>query len=100
LSNDRKEEAWKVIQRLHSDPNDANDTFAKSEMYQMTEQFALDNARMRTLAINRWWDFFKQPNYRKRLTVGVGATLTVACSMNLVMNSTVPSYYVDLKALY
>ncbi|KAN0098393.1 general substrate transporter [Hyaloscypha variabilis] len=87
LSNDRKEEAWKVIQRLHSDPNDTNDTFAKSEMYQMTEQFTLDNARMRTLGITKWWHFFQQPSYRKRLVVGVGATLTVACSMNLVMNN-------------
>lgn len=63
----------------------------------MTEQFTLDNARMRTLGITRWWHFFQQPSYRKRLVVGVGATLTVACSMNLVMNSasSAPSFRVS-----
>ncbi|RFU27075.1 hypothetical protein B7463_g9270, partial [Scytalidium lignicola] len=87
ISKDRNEEAWKVIHRLHSDPQDPTDSFAKSEMLQITEQFALDNRRMEALGIKRWWNFFQQPSYRRRLGVGVLATLTVGCSMNLVMNN-------------
>ncbi len=87
MSKDRKEDAWKVLLRLHADPNDSENTFAKSELFQMTEQFSLDNTRLHTMGIKHWWDFFKHDNYRKRLRVGVGASLTVACSMNLVMNS-------------
>lgn len=99
ISKDRNEEAWQVIHRLHSDPEDPTDSFAKSEMLQITEQFSLDKRRMESMGIKKWWNFFQQPSYRRRLGVGVLATMTVACSMNLVMNSKLrlSSHYCSLR---
>lgn len=35
LSKGREEEAWEVLSRLHRDPTDANNEFARREFYQM-----------------------------------------------------------------
>jgi hypothetical protein len=87
LTKGNREAAWKTIQKLHSDPQDPEDTFAQKEFYQMTQQFALGNEKMESLGVKKWWDFFKQPSYRRRLLIGCGATLSSACSGNLVVNS-------------
>jgi len=62
------------------------------EMYQITQQFAMDKARMESSGIRHWWDFFKHRNYQRRLIVGCGATLASACSGNLVVNSECASH--------
>lgn len=61
LSKDRIEEARDIIHRMHSDPSDPTDEFAKREFYQMQKQIALD----KTFATS-YWDIFKQPSMRKR----------------------------------
>jgi hypothetical protein len=61
LAKDRIEEAREIIHRMHSDPSDPTDEFAKREFYQMQKQIALD----KTFATS-YWGIFKQPSMRKR----------------------------------
>lgn len=87
LSKGRRDEAWQTLLRLHSDPSDPDDTFARREFYQMTQQFELDTHRQESLGIRHWYDFFRSPQYRRRLVIGVGATMASCCSGNLVVNN-------------
>lgn len=96
LMNDRNNEAWEVLRKLHSQPDDPEDTFARKELYQTTQQFALDEEKKRSLGVRHWWDFFKEPSYRKRLLIGCGATLSSACSGNLVVNNYQVTLYAGL----
>lgn len=61
LSKDRVEAARDIVHRMHSDPSDPTDEFAKREFYQMQMQIALDN----TFATS-YWDILTQPSMRKR----------------------------------
>ena len=83
----RNDEAFQVIQKLHAQPDDPDDTFARKEFYQMTQQFALDEQKKQNLGVIHWWDYFKKASYRRRILIGCGATLSSACSGNLVVNS-------------
>ncbi|KAF6228525.1 hypothetical protein HO133_008255 [Letharia lupina] len=87
LMKGRNDEAFQVIQRLHAQPDDPDDTFARKEFYQMTQQFALDEQKKQNLGVVHWWDYFKKASYRRRILIGCGATLSSACSGNLVVNS-------------
>lgn len=62
----------------------------------MTQQFALDEDKKRSLGVTSWLEFFKKPSYRKRLLIGCGATLSSACSGNLVVNNYQVSLYTGL----
>lgn len=88
LMKGRNDEAFSVIRKLHAQPDDPDDSFARKEFYQMTQQFALDEEKKISLGVQHWWDYFKKPSYRRRLLIGCGATLSSACSGNLVVNST------------
>ena len=87
LMKGRNDEAFQVIQKLHAQPDDPDDTFARKEFYQMTQQFALDEQKKQNLGVINWWDYFKKASYRRRILIGCGATLSSACSGNLVVNS-------------
>lgn len=87
LMKGRNDEAFQVIQKLHAQPDDPDDTFARKEFYQMTQQFALDEQKKQNLGVVHWWDYFKKASYRRRILIGCGATLSSACSGNLVVNS-------------
>ncbi|KAL9064026.1 MAG: hypothetical protein Q9161_009131 [Pseudevernia consocians] len=87
LMKGRTDEAFQVIQKLHAQPDDPDDTFARKEFYQMTQQFALDEQKKQNLGVIHWWDYFKKASYRRRILIGCGATLSSACSGNLVVNS-------------
>lgn len=47
----RNDEARNVIQKLHAQPDDPEDSFARKEFYQMTQQFALDEQKVRVSRI-------------------------------------------------
>ncbi|KAI9808853.1 MAG: hypothetical protein M1827_007176 [Pycnora praestabilis] len=96
LSKGFNDRAWVVLQKLHADPNDPEDTFARKEFYQMTEQFKLDTQRQHSMGVEHWWDFFKKPQYRRRILIGCGATLASACSGNLVVNNYQVTLYTQL----
>ncbi|KAE8451785.1 hypothetical protein EG329_002625 [Mollisiaceae sp. DMI_Dod_QoI] len=93
LSKGNKERAWHNLQRLHSNPEDPEDTFARKEFYQMTQQFLLEQQRREQLGIHHWWDFFKRASFRKRVAVGMGAQLINCFTGNLVVNNYQVSLY-------
>ncbi|KAH8802545.1 general substrate transporter [Xylogone sp. PMI_703] len=61
LSKDRIDEAWTVLRRMHSSPDDPSEEFIKREFYQMRKQIELDITFSST-----YWDIFKKPSLRKR----------------------------------
>ncbi|CAF9936030.1 hypothetical protein IMSHALPRED_010435 [Imshaugia aleurites] len=96
LMKGRSDEAFRVIQKLHAQPDDPDDTFARKEFYQMTQQFALDEQKKQNLGVVHWWDYFKKASYRRRILIGCGATLSSACSGNLVVNNYQVTLYTGL----
>ena len=72
---DRMDEARVILDRLHSDPNDPTNEYARSEFYQIRKQIILD----RTLD-SSWAGMFKKPSYRKRAFLAMGLTFFIQCS--------------------
>ncbi|QKX62228.1 uncharacterized protein TRUGW13939_09387 [Talaromyces rugulosus] len=87
LSKGKKYSAWTNLQKLHHDTQDSEDTFARKEFYQMTQQYALELQRRSQMNISHWWDFFKRASFRKRLVVGMGAQMINVFTGNLVVNN-------------
>lgn len=82
IMNDRVEEAKAILDNLHSDPSDPENTYAATEFYQIQKQIAID----RTLGAS-WIQLFKKPSYRKRAFLALGLTGIIQCSGVLVINS-------------
>jgi hypothetical protein len=80
--NDRIDEARIILDRLHSDPSDPDNDYARSEFYQIQKQIAID----RTLG-SSWITMFRKPSYRKRAFLAIGTTFFIQCSGVLVINS-------------
>jgi len=80
--NDRIDEARTILDRLHSDPSDPENEYARSEFYQIQKQIAID----RTLG-SSWVTMFRRPSYRKRAFLAIGTTFFIQCSGVLVINS-------------
>lgn len=82
LMADKTEEAWKVIEKLHKDPNDPDDGFARSEFYQMQQQTNYD----KTLE-SGWWEMFRRRSYRKRVMFAMLYTFLDQSTGVLVINN-------------
>jgi uncharacterized protein YecE (DUF72 family) len=82
LLQDRQDEARDILYRLHADPSDPDNEYARSEFYQIKKQIAID----RTLG-SSWKVLFTKPSYRKRALLAMGLTFFVQCSGVLVINS-------------
>ena len=82
LSKERIDEAWTIVNRLHSNPNDPNDKFADIEFRQMREQIELD----RTYKTS-YKEIFTRPSYRKRALITMFMTYSLMSSGVLVINS-------------
>lgn len=91
VMNDRIEEAHVILQKLHSDPSDPSDTYARKEFYQIQKQFMID----RTLG-SSWIHLFKKPSYRKSAFLALGTTAIIQCSGVLVINNYGPTLYKNL----
>lgn len=78
------EEAQAILNRLHSDKSDPENSFARTELYQIQKQIAMD----RTLD-SSWKQMFTKPSYRKRAFLAMGTTAIIQCSGVLVINSNV-----------
>jgi MFS family permease len=91
VMNDRIEEAHVILQKLHSDPSDPDDTYARKEFYQIQKQLMID----RTLG-SSWVHLFKKPSYRKRAFLALGTTAIIQCSGVLVINNYGPTLYKNL----
>jgi hypothetical protein len=61
LAKGKNDQAWSVIHRMHSSPDDPSDEFAKREFYQMQKQIELDVTFQTS-----YLGIFKQPSLRKR----------------------------------
>jgi MFS family permease len=82
VMKDRVEEANVILRRLHSDPTDPTDVYARAEIYQIQKQLLID----RTLG-SSWIHMFKKPSYRKRAFLALATTAICQCSGVLVINS-------------
>jgi fucose permease len=61
----RPQDAWKVIQKLHESGKDSSrDSFAKEEFYQMTQQVNVDQEMARGESVKT---LFTKRSYRKRM---------------------------------
>lgn len=80
--NDRIDEARAILDRLHSDPSDPDNEYARSEFYQIQKQIAIDKALG-----SSWMTMFRKPSYRKRALLAMGTTFFIQCSGVLVINS-------------
>lgn len=81
LMTDKKEQAWSVIEKLHEDPTDPGNEFARREFYQMAQQAAYD----RTVN-SSWIELFRRPSYRKRVLFGMFLMILCQSTGELVLN--------------
>ncbi|KAF2117727.1 MFS transporter [Lophiotrema nucula] len=91
IMQDRIDEARTILDRLHSDPSDPENEYARSEFYQIQKQIAID----RTLETS-WIAMFRKPSYRKRALLAIGTTFFIQCSGVLVINNYGPTLYKNL----
>lgn len=91
IMQDRTDEARIILDRLHSDPNDPDNSYSRSEFYQISKQIAID----RTLETS-WVAMFRKPSYRKRAFLAMGTTFFIQCSGVLVINNYGPTLYKNL----
>jgi MFS family permease len=70
LQKGRTEEAWEVLLALRRTPDDPDNLVAKEELYQTTEQIALDAAKLKAVGYGPWMASFKKKSYRKRMIIG------------------------------
>jgi MFS family permease len=78
----RLEEAKSILDKLHSDKSDPDNTYARSEFYQIQKQILID----RTLD-SSWIHIIKKASYRKRALLAIGTCGIIQCSGVLVINS-------------
>lgn len=62
----RHDEAWSVLQKLHSDPTDDSDTLAHAEFTQVVRQVEFDKRYDVS-----FWQLFKRPSWRKRSLIAM-----------------------------
>ncbi|TPX13575.1 uncharacterized protein E0L32_006046 [Thyridium curvatum] len=67
VSKGRNDEAWQILERLHSTSKDAAHTFAREEFFQITSQYSVDEASYGHVT---WLDLFRKPHFRKRMLIG------------------------------
>jgi MFS family permease len=82
LMTDKHDEAWKVIEKLHGDPNDPENEVARSEFYQMHQQISFD----RTVD-SSWKHMFTKPSYRKRSIYAMAFTFFTQSTAVLVITN-------------
>jgi hypothetical protein len=67
LEQDRPEESFAIIQRLHRTKKDTADRESKKEFYQMRKQFEQDLETNKNASV---WNLFKTAPNRKRTALG------------------------------
>lgn len=87
----RHEEAQAILNRLHSNSKDPENSYARAEFYQIEKQVLID----RTLDTS-WMHMFKKPSYRKRAFLAIGTCGICQCSGVLVINNYGPILYKTL----
>lgn len=67
LLQKRPDEAWEIVSRLHHNPEDPSEHFAREEFFQMSQQVEADRKFYETESV---WILFTKPSYRKRMLCG------------------------------
>ena len=86
LTQDRNEEAWAIVRRLHTTPEDRNHEYAKAEFFQMRKQHELEKN-----LDSSWLIMLKRPSYRKRVAIAVFLPFVLYSCGTLVVASKFPS---------
>lgn len=87
VANDKLDEAWKILQRLHADTHDPQDVFAKKELYQIQQQTRLEQEQRHFSISGTYIEIFRRPTLRKRAFIVMFLTFMQMSSGALVMNS-------------
>jgi sugar porter (SP) family MFS transporter len=87
----RHEEAQAILNRLHSNAKDPENSYARAEFYQIEKQVQIDS-KLNT----SWVHIFKKPSYRKRAFLAMGTCAIIQCSGVLVINNYGPILYKTL----
>ncbi|KAF2418476.1 MFS general substrate transporter [Tothia fuscella] len=91
LMKGKVEKAREIVLRLHSIKGDADQSFARSEFYQMHKQADLD------ITMNpSWTEMFRRPSYRKRVLLAMGFAFLGQSTAVLVINNYGPTLYKSL----
>ena len=96
LSKGMSEEAWDVIRKLRSSPDDPDDIIAKEEYYQIWEQLKLDNEKLAATGQSVWVAVWKKKSYRKRMIVGFLIQWGAEFAGPLVINNYAVVLYTNL----
>ncbi|EJU04808.1 general substrate transporter [Dacryopinax primogenitus] len=94
LLKGRQAEAWAIISRLHSRPNDPDQSYAQAEFRQMSQQVLLDQA-----AWERGggpWQVVTKPSYRKRMWMGFFTQYAAQTTGAMVVYNYIVLLYEDL----
>ncbi|KAH6972089.1 general substrate transporter [Ilyonectria sp. MPI-CAGE-AT-0026] len=67
VAKGRNDEAWTILSRLHHDPKDHEQLFAREEFFQITSQHTADQAAYGDVS---FVDLFTKPHFRKRMLIG------------------------------
>lgn len=81
IMQNRSEEAWTVLSRLHNDPNDPDGIAAHEEFYQMKKQIEFESTNP-----SGYMAIFKTPAYRKRAFLSCFIQYAANATGGLVIN--------------
>ena len=91
LLKGKVDQARDIVFKLHSDSRDPDNTFARSEFYQMSKQAEID----RKYEVG-WLEIWRRPSYRKRCLLGGGFAFIGQSTGVLVLNNYGPTIYAAL----
>jgi MFS family permease len=98
LSKDRVDEAWTVVRRIRSNPDDPDDIVAKEEFYQIREQIVLERKKRIELGQPLWQAVWTKKSYRKRMMIGFMTQWGAEFCGPLIINNYAVILYTSLGA--
>lgn len=81
IMQNRVDEAWTIVSKLHKDPNDAEELAAHEEFYQMKAQIDFEKSNP-----TGYWAILSNPSYRKRAFLSCFVQFAANSSGALVIN--------------
>ncbi|TVY54264.1 Lactose permease [Lachnellula cervina] len=82
LAQDRNDEAWDIVRKLHTSTDDPLHNYATAEFYQMTKQHELE-----ANLTSSWVEIFRRPSYRKRAAIVFMLPTILYTTGNLVITT-------------
>jgi MFS family permease len=82
LTQDKRDQAWEIVKRLHTSDDDPDHEYATAEFFQMRKQMELERAMD-----SSWLEMLRRPSYRKRLVIVLALPFILYSTGNLVITS-------------